>query len=258
MRRLVAAVVVLVALALGLTATAQAQLPVGSADGVKIIRDRGLVVVFSQRATKLWRQVAGREVTLECSELPDPDVTGPQVIGVDEFNVYAPRRGRRLRTGHRTRGNDLCEVSVAPRTVGKGKRRRRISSRRIVSIPLTQTGAVFLDERKRSLAILGVFLRAELLRGNRADTAFPSPEQLVARYPRLRRPLPLTVVALTGRDGTPPVGAVGYWSDGARSVAVAIVSASGRRLFIEFDEGDDVVRTNVAGFIYSDDLYEDL
>ena len=257
MRATLTALVVLVVV-LTLPTAAQAQLPVGSADGVKIVRDRGLVVVFTQRATKLWRQVAGREVTLECTELPDPDLTGPQLIGSDEFNVYAPRRGRRLRTGHHTRGNDLCEVSVAPRTVGKGQRRRRIRSRRIVSIPLTQTGAVFLDERKRSLAMLGVVLRAELLRGNRADAAFPAPEQFVARYPRLRRPLPLQVVALSGREGTPPEGAVGYWSNGARSVAVAIVSASGRRLFIEFDEGDDVVRTNVAGFIYSDDLYGDL
>jgi hypothetical protein len=34
-------------------------------------------------------------------------------------------------------------------------------------------------------------------------------------------------------------------------VVVAIVSASGRRLFVEF-EADGVLRTNVAGYIYGE------
>ena len=68
--------------------------------------------------------------------------------------------------------------------------------------------------------------------------------------PRLDEPLSLPVVALASAGETPPAGAVGYWSDGARRVAVAVLSASGRRLFIEFSE-DDVLRTNVAGYIYT-------
>ena len=55
-------------------------------------------------------------------------------------------------------------------------------------------------------------------------------------------------VGLAGPTGTPPPGAIGYWSDGRDHVAVAVLSASGRRLFIEQDA--DVVSTNVTGYIF--------
>ena len=100
--------------------------------------------------------------------------------------------------------------------------------------------------------MMSVLLRAELLGDRNRGDGLPDPGELVARVPRLDgRSRCRSSPRQRGR--TPPTGAVGYWSDGARSVAVAILSASGRRLFIEFSE-DDVLRTNVAGYIYSDDI----
>ena len=238
-------------MALALPTAAQAQLPVGSANGVKIVRDRGIVVVFTQRATNLWRQVAGRRVTVKCTELMDPDDSGLQSTFSGEQTFRAPRRGRRLRTGDLTRGIDYCTVHLAPRTVGKGERRRRLSREWIVSIPLSQVGAVFLDELQRSWAMMSLLLGAELLGDRNPGDGFFTPAELVTRVPRLDRPLSLRVVAMASAGETPPTGAVGYWSDGAQKVAVAVLSASGRRLFIEFSE-DDVLRTNVAGYIYTD------
>jgi hypothetical protein len=52
--------------------SAAAQLPVGEADGVRIFRDRqgAIVVKFTPRAAKLWRRVAGRRVSVFCTDLP--------------------------------------------------------------------------------------------------------------------------------------------------------------------------------------------
>ena len=49
---------------------------------------------------------------------------------------------------------------------------------------------------------------------------------------------------------TPPPGTVGYYSDGAEHAAAVTLSAAGRRLFIEVD-ADDVLRTNVARYLYA-------
>ncbi len=51
---------------------AQTTLPVGEARGVKIVRERGaLVVVFTKPAAKLYRRIAGRNVEVECTEMDD-------------------------------------------------------------------------------------------------------------------------------------------------------------------------------------------
>ncbi|HYN52124.1 MAG TPA: hypothetical protein VES62_14470, partial [Thermoleophilaceae bacterium] len=59
------------------------------------------------------------------------------------------------------------------------------------------------------------------------------------------------IVALATPADTPAAGQVGYYSDGNERVAAVILSRSARRLFIEF-EPDDVLRTNVADFIFGD------
>jgi hypothetical protein len=69
--------------------------------------------------------------------------------------------------------------------------------------------------------------------------------------PALPRPVKLLVVALQSPTDTPPAGSIGY-SDGAQHVATVVLSATGRRLFLEYDV-DDVIRTNAVGYIYGDD-----
>ena len=69
--------------------------------------------------------------------------------------------------------------------------------------------------------------------------------------PRLKRPLKLSVVSLPNPSDTPPAGSIGYYSDGALHVAAVVLSASGRRLFLEGDV-DHVIRTNVLEYLYGD------
>jgi hypothetical protein len=229
-----------------------APLPVGEAKGVRIVREHGaLVVVFTQRAERLWRRVAGKRVSVLCDELPKPDGTGFLVSQGGGATFRAPKRGRRLHTGDLTRGMDLCKVWLEARTVRRDGSRRRLPRELIVTVPLTQRGAVHLDEQSRAFALLGILTLAALLPGEDANR-FATPAELVARLPAWSRPVRVTVVALASPSDTPPAGSIGYYSDGAKHAAAVVLSAGGRRLFLEFD-ADDVIRSNVVGYIYGDE-----
>jgi hypothetical protein len=221
-------------LGLPAAAGAQTQLPVGEAEGVRIVRERGaIVVVFTPQAKKLWRRVAGRRVSVLCTEFLDDGTAGGGTT------MRAPKGGRKIRTGDLTRGMDYCNVSLEPRRRGR-------SSELIVSVPLTQRGAVFVDEREQVRLLMGILFLAGHLAEKRNLPGAVTAEQLLARWPRLDG----HVVPLGGPTETPPPKSVGYWSDGAQHLAVVTLSTLGRRLFIEYE--GDVLHTNVADYIYGD------
>ena len=230
-----------------------AQLPVGQANGVRIVREHGaIVVVFTPRAAPLWRRVAGKRVSVLCEERSGPDELGFESVESGGATLRAPRRGRRLRTGDLTRGMDLCEVWLEARTLTRNGERQRYGRELIVAIPLTQQGAVRLDERARAHALVRVISLAAVDSLRRGADHYPAPAELVERLPLLTRPLRLSVVALPSPSATPPAGSIGYYSDEAQHLAAVVLSASGRRLFLEYDM-DEVIRTNVLGYIYGDE-----
>jgi hypothetical protein len=247
---IVATLVLLVAPSTGV---AQTKLPVGEAHGVRIVREHGaIVVVFTQRAERLYKRIAGRVVEVDCVDQeprqrpPRADTGGDDPIGVEAGGgvaMRAPKHRRKLVTGDLTRGMDYCRVWLTTRPVRRHGERQRI--RLIVSIPLTQTGAVFLDEESKARELVLVLVGASLVAEKRHLLGWPTYEVLRAwgfrrfgkRFVRLDTP-----------TGTPPAGAIGYWSDGHDHVAVAVLSASGRRLFIEQDA--DALSTNVTGYIF--------
>jgi hypothetical protein len=229
------------------------QLPVGQTDGVRIVREHGaIVVVFTPKAARLWRRVAGKRVSVFCEEESGPDEYGIVTVQGGGTTFRAPRRGRRLRTGDLTRGMDFCEVWLESRTLTRNGQRVRYGRELIVAIPPTQKGAVHLDEQARAYALMGVLTFASIDGRRRGLGGFPTPAELVEHLPVLTRPLRLSIVALPSPSDTPPAGSIGYYSDGARHAAAIVVSASGRRLFLEVDV-DDVVRSNVIGYIYGDE-----
>jgi hypothetical protein len=220
------------------TAGAQAELPLGEADGVRVVREqRAIVIVFTKRADRLYERIAGKRVVVECTgEIREGVTSGGPVV------VRAPKRPHRLVTGEASRGIDACTVSLPARTVRRrGHRPRRVPERQIVAIPLTREGAVRLDRQEKSEAIFGVLIAAESVGERLKLDGFPTHAQIVARYPRLSRVL----VALPAAAAVPPPGKVGYFSDAADHVAVAAVTAAGKRLFIEFN--GDVLSTNLFG-----------
>jgi hypothetical protein len=255
-RGLALATVAVVLLGVAPAADAQTvQLPVGEANGVRIVRDQSgaIVVVFQPRAARLWRRVAGRLVSVLCEKGPDPDPDDPGTFFSEEGGATfrAPKRGRRLRTGDLTRGMDICEVSLPPRTVRRNGGRHHYGRRLIVAIPLTQRGAVRLDERARAQALATLLQIASVFPRREGPGRYATPAELVSFLPLMKRPLKLSVVELPNPSDTPPAGSIGYYSDGAQHVAAVVLSASGRRLFLEGDV-DHVIRTNVAEYLYGD------
>lgn len=229
------------------------QLPVGEAQGVRIVREHGAItVVFTPRAVRLWRRVAGKRVSVFCERGPsEPDENGIVSTEGGGSTFRAPRRGRRLRTGDLTRGMDSCQLWLAPRTLRRHGGTVHYSKELIVAIPLTQRGAVRLDEQARAYALFGVLEFADVEARRRDLDRYLTSDELVSALPRLRRPFNLDVVALATPSDTPPAGSVGYYSDGARHAAAVVISAAGRRLFLEFDV-DDVIRSNVISYIFSE------
>jgi hypothetical protein len=234
----------LLVLAVPAAGAAQTALPVGEADGVRIVRERGaLVVVFTQRAEKLRRRVAGKLVSVLCTEFAENGINSGGAT------QRAPRRGRRIHTGDLTRGMDYCRVWLAARTVTRDGERRRLGRRLVVSVPLTQEGAVFLDEQAKALSIIGLLGIAGLIGEEHNISGYPTLDELFEAEPRLRPgPSGQPIVALATASDTPAGTAVGYYSDGDRHTAAVTVSASGRRLFLEHE--GDVLHTNIARYMF--------
>jgi len=243
--------VALVLLVAPSTAAAQTALPVGEAHGVRIVRERGaIVVVFTQRAAKLYERIAGRSVSVYCTGPADhpPATTGGDRAISEEASggvtMRAPKRGRRLVTGDLTRGMDYCRVWLAARTVRRNGERRRIRPRLIVSVPLTQAGAVFLDEQSKARGLVRVLIAASLVTEQEHVVGWPTYDLLLESG---FRKLGKRFVSLASPTDTPPAGAIGYYSHG-RDVTVAVLSRTGRRLFIS--STGDVLSTNVGSYVY--------
>ena len=222
-------------------AAAQTPLPVGAAEGVRIVRPGGeIVVVFTPAAERHWRTVAGRRVSVYCTRFASDGTFGGGAT------LRAPKRGRRIRTGDMTPRQDYCRVWLEERSFRRNGRRVTRSRDLVVSIPLTQRGAVYLDEEKSVQLMMSIYTFAELEAQDRGQTTAPTAEQLLSWRPRLG----VLLHPLAGPDDTPPAGKVGYWSDGAHHAAAVTLSTQGRRLFWE-GEGD-VLHTNVAGYVYAE------
>lgn len=236
MKILTGAAVALTLLLVPSTALGQTELPVGEAHGVRVVRQHGtIVVIFS---AKLHKRYAGKNLEVSCTTLLEDGANiGSQVLTV-------PRHSRKLDTGDLTRPIDFCRV-WRPRHRNSGKRV-------LASVPLTQKGAVFIDEESKTLHMLSWLGIAYAVEEKQKLEHSPTYDELVQGLPKRARPyVSKRIVPLAAPDDTPPRHRVGYYSDGDEHVAVAIVSASGRRLFIEYAP-DGVFSTNVLRYMFNE------
>jgi hypothetical protein len=234
------------ALALLAPSAAHAQtptdLPVGEARGVRLVVDHGgLVLIFSHRSAKLRERINSRYAWMDCTELGEVFSNG---FG---GNLDVPRHGRRVPTGFHSSNADFCRFFLRAHTVKRHGSRHHISRRVLFSIPLTQAGAVYLDEESKARDMFTISLLASFTKLNQKLPGYPTYAQLVQEYPRVTK----AVVQLPTPGDTPPRKRIGYYSDGQEHIALAIVSASGKRLFIEESAGD-VLSTNVAAYLFGD------
>lgn len=230
-------------LSAGADAVAAEPLPVGAARGVRIERDRGeLVVVFTRRA--LQRRLAGKRVRLECTSEPDEERKGATITDSSESTYRVPRARQALRTAYGADGVDYCRLFQARQVVRRGGKRVRLQEELIASVPLSQAGAVVLDEEERGYGAFGILLLAGELADRRTPSAYPTPARLIAWADARARGRRHGLVALGSPADTPPPGDYGYYSDGSDHAAAVTLSSSGRRLFFEILV-DDEIRTNM-------------
>ena len=107
--------------------------------------------------------------------------------------------GRRLRTGDATRRIDYCRVWLSRHTVRRHGERQRVGRRLIVSIPLSQKGAVFLDEEGKVYSLFGVEALAGAVKERQKLDGLPTYAQLVAEFPKIET----NVVALAAPGDAP-------------------------------------------------------
>jgi hypothetical protein len=221
-----------------------ASLPTAEASGVRVRADDGAVaVVFTRRAERLYRKIAGRVITIECTDLPARRNLGVTVVPSTSETFRAPTRRRTLRADSiAARHQDYCRLWL-----------ERKSRELIVSVPLTQPGAVHLDEEAKAGEMVDLLTIAGSLADRRGSRTWPTADELF-RAEFGGKPLgelwPRPLAAIDSPSASPPPTAIGYYSDGRAHVASVILSAAGRRLFLELDD-DRAVRTNVAEYIYA-------
>jgi len=229
--------VIATAIAALLPSSAQAAttLPVGRADGVRASSAHGAIsFVFTERAARLWKAIAGKRVKVACVDRPDHLSFALFGVTVSEETLRVPRSGRRLTT------NEGADPAIDYCRVWRTGKNPKL----IVSVPLTQLGAVFLDEQEHAFQINSLLIYLNLAADDAGSASWPAIADVVKLSPE--------IVALADPSGAPPAGKVGYWSDGGQHVVVATLSTLGRRLFIEYD-ADDRVNSNVGALIGSVD-----
>jgi hypothetical protein len=201
----------------------------GVANGVHVrtVSD-GVVVYFGIHAAQAFAQVRGRQLRVRCVAYSDPQLLTPTE---ESFTSEQPI-SRRLRLIHVGGAGgqpawDVCEVG-------------RAGNAPVATVGLTANGRAHVDEQRLTRKLLYAFTFGS----DRSHDGFAMPA--TAEIVQLSHG---ALVALPDAAASPPAGRIGYFSDGARHAAVAVLSAAGRRLFLELD--GDAFKSNVLGYLDS-------
>jgi len=208
-------------------AVAQAPtLPTGEAGYVAVKPSgKSIVISFHRGAAGTFKLIAGRRVDVTCTAVGKARRTGATVVESDTKTLRAPKRRRAFRVALSPRSAAFCVVSRSRFSRRKGDITSTFPSRRVAVIPLTQRGAVFLDEGRKTNAMVDLAGQAEVLAGGRKDGLYPPASEL-------ERKVGSRPAALATPDATPPPGRVGVYTN-ARDITIVTLSATGRRLYIQ-------------------------
>ena len=202
-------------------------------------------------------QVGRRMVTFRFSHSLDPNVSALLRLA-HRVELGCTQLGPTKIDGTRTRG-EVTERIVRPRHLstlrlptGPGLRPTfctvRLASRRldIVDIPVTEDGAVYLDERHVFSDIRNAVFTAASDAEQAHSTAFESAEQFVQKYASDG-----DIVALATPVASPGTGAIGVFSDGAHHFEAVGTTALGRRMY--YDINGDMLTTNGTPYLSDPD-----
>jgi hypothetical protein len=219
-------------------AAADTGLPVGHAKGVSVQVDRyGVNFRF---AKKLDPTVAallrpGRHVDLSCTTLGPLRMNGGRTSIRETERVQVPEHRTRLRLPTRRRLHpSFCTIHLASTGID------------IVDIPVTQDGAVYVDERHTLFGIRNAAYTAADDAEEAESATFETADQYVRKYG-----YDGDMVALATPDASPPTGKLGIFSDGAHHFEAVALSTLGRRMF--YDVNGDVLTTNGIPYLTDPD-----
>lgn len=243
-RRVVIGTAVLAALATPATATAQESTLPLKVRGVTAVNGSGgtVRIVFTDAAARLYRRIAGGTLIVSCQRV---DRSGPLLLREEraselETTITAPRRRRPIRVRKRgaSAGFDVCML------VGghlRGRRRdQRFVSALSLKLPLNQTGAGFLHEKRLGDRMVAAL---DIVAANGRDERYPEFAVVAGVIPHL--------VQLAAPDATPAPNTIGLYTDAAQHVTVVAVSLLGTRLFI--DVNGDTLSSNVPEVVAGQD-----
>jgi hypothetical protein len=220
------------------TASSNAPYPAFPENGLRIVGDRhGAILRFTGAAAKVGRFWRGKELQVTCDTVVWRQLRSG---GIAEGWAGGPAfNGRSLRIGVPEKGMDYCIVRH-PGSRGGG-------SQLVGVVAVSAAGRAWVTDLQASVILL-TMPDPESTPPGRVPTIDEMLAENTTYTTPAGKPLPEPfVVALAGPDATPPAGKVGFWSDGRQHAVWAVLSPTGRRLFIE-REPDDVVRSNLVGF----------
>jgi hypothetical protein len=205
---------------------------IGGSPHVKAVSSHGrTVITFRDKSgRRLFRKLAGREVTASCEQVTFSDPLSPFPGSSTGESFQAPKRGGKLRIDISGSDADWCELLLV---------RKHSDDEPVVAVAITPPGATFLINRWWALAVDGLL---EIASPNGNSGRFATTDQIVAKSKG-------AVIGLANPADPVPPGRYGYYSDGARHAEAVAVTPAGKRLFEEVN--GDSLSTNVLPYVNS-------
>jgi hypothetical protein len=232
------AAVALVSICVSPAGAAAAGLPVGHAKGVSVRVGRaGVDFRFAKTLDPTLAAVLrpGRRVELSCTTLDPPRIDGTRTSNGISARVRLPGRLTRLRLPTGTRQHpSFCTIRLVATEID------------FVDVPVTEDGAVYVDERHTVYEIRNAAFTAAQDAEDAHGETFESAEEFVRKYGAGG-----DLVALASADATPPPRTTGIFSDGNRHFEAVALTTLGRRMFYDID--GDVLTTNGTTYLTDPD-----
>jgi hypothetical protein len=219
----------------------------GVADGVQASRSgESLELRFTGASAMAAASYSGRTLSIECARHAVPGLLFVAGSGSERSDASATvQREADGTLSIRTTMTDSMDVCSVPRPSLPEHRGRRQGPFDVVPnqqrpplarIAMTPAGEQWLEEFGHVQQLMGATRRLGTGPNYPLPTATPGSSG---------------VVALESPEASPPRNQVGYWSDGAKRVALVTMSGAGRRLLIE-DLGRGMQRTNLISDFLSE------
>ena len=214
-----------------------AELPVEHAKAVSVkAGSRGVIFRFSKKLDLTVAALVrpGRNIEIGCTRLSPAKLDGSRGSYGYSKRVRVREHRPPLRLAFPGKRPSFCTLHLVSTGID------------IVDIPVTQDGAVYVDER-HTLHVLrnAVFSAADNAQTARSPT-FETADSFVGKYGSYGE-----MVVLPAPDATPPPGPIGIYSDGAHHFAAVGVTALGRRMF--YDVNGEVMTTNGTTYLNDPD-----